>query len=340
MVRLYSGASWQWAKLRLKGNTIPAGWEAGSPTIVRRKNRFRLHTPIEKKIQKPQKATEQAAANPDLRVCAVDLNINDTLAVCTILKADGTEVATCFVRGGRNLHARRRKLLGRVARNRRKTGVLAEGEQDNTHLWRKINAIDDNEAHRVSRRIVDFAAAYGAAIIVFEHLGKFRPQKGCYSKRGNQKRAFWLKGKIVKYARYKARELGILTCRVSPAFTSQDCSECGHRPVARYAAGETSTTYRPGAPLFFCPNCGKRGNADKNATVSIGLRFFHKNLISNLKEIGVLSTHPQKQIQPGGQDGLALPSLSLAKVRLPGRGYATRSGQLVYAGVAKEAHPL
>jgi tetratricopeptide (TPR) repeat protein len=39
---------------------------------------------------------------------------------------------------------------------------------------------------------------------VFEHLGNFKSEKGKYSKRGNEKRPYWWRGKIFKYAKYKA----------------------------------------------------------------------------------------------------------------------------------------
>ncbi|MBA3531386.1 MAG: transposase [Ardenticatenales bacterium] len=321
MVRLYSGTSWQWVKLRLTGEPLPAEWNPGSPIIVRRRGRLRLHTPLEKQFPTPPKALAQVAADPQLRVCSVDLNLGDAVAVCTILQADGTEVVTRFIRGGKNLHARRRRLLGKVARKRRQSGILTEGEADNIKLWQKIRAIDEYEAHRVSQRIVEFAQAHRATILVFEHLGNLKPQKGRYSQRSNEKRAYWLKGKIVKYARYKAWEQGILTSRVNPRNTSRDCSDCGASPVARYAAGEAPLAYRPGGPLYLCPACLKRGNADHNAALNIGFRFFQRafrQLSESLhaKASGVPVVNPialqQIAVWQDRRSGSALPSFSLA----------------------------
>ena len=36
------------------------------------------------------------------------------------------------------------KQLGRIARNRRKTGMIAAGEQDNVALWKKIRNVDES----------------------------------------------------------------------------------------------------------------------------------------------------------------------------------------------------
>ncbi len=69
---------------------------------------------------------------------------------------------------------RRKRCLGKVATQRRKTGIIAKAEQDNKAWWAKLRHIDECEAHRVSRRIVDFAMSQGANIVVFEHLSHFK----------------------------------------------------------------------------------------------------------------------------------------------------------------------
>ena len=164
------------------------------------------------------------------------------------------------------------KQLGRIARNRRKTGKIAEGEQDNADLWRKINNVDESISHLVSARIVQFAKQHGATILVFEHLGNLKPEKGKYSRRGNSKRAFWMKGRIFKYAKYKAYSEGLLTSRVNPRNTSRECARC-HSLVARYKEGQPAEGYTFGAPLVLCPQCGMKGNADRNASLVIGQRL-------------------------------------------------------------------
>lgn len=272
-VKLWDGQTWRWVRFRLSGRAVPDDWKAGSPQVVRKGKRWWLHTPISKTFHKPPKIEDQLEQDPNLRVCAVDLNVNDTLAVCTIQTADGTVVASCFIRGGRELHGRRKRLLGRIARNRSRTGVIAEGEQDNKDLWAKIRHLDKDAAHRVSRRIIQFAQEHGATVIVFEHLGRFRPVRGRYSRRANEKRSYWLRGRIFEYAKYKAWEEGILTSRVNPCNTSRLCANCGS-PVARYGRGELPIAYQPGAPLFYCPVCSRRGNADHNASINIGQRLF------------------------------------------------------------------
>jgi putative transposase len=376
MLKVWDGKTWRWVKFRLQGRGIPDGWQMGSPQLVRKGNRWMLHTPVTLEFERPKRAQVQLENNPTARVCAVDLNINDSLAVCTILQADGIVVATHFIRGGKALQSRRKRLLGMVARNRRQTGIIAEDEQDNAALWRKIRAIDEDAAHQVSKRIVSFAHVHGANLIVFEHLGNFRPKKGSYSRRGNEKRAYWLRGKIVQYARYKAWERGMLTCRVSPYNTSRACAYCGGK-VARYGVGDSPTHYQPGAPLFRCPACAAGGNADRNASLNIGLRFFaryglivglgHRKASHSLadgrqvsKETGVLRSQaagngcrphaePERHGEGNGHGTAQLAAGSAVSARdgIPrplrsetGSGYAAITRSPAHAGVPEEAAPL
>ncbi len=111
--------------------------------------------------------------------------------------------------------------------------------------------------------------------MVFEHLGNLKPTKGKYSKRGNEKRAYWMKGRIFNYAKYKAYNTGILTSRVSPRNTSRTCARCG-APIARYHEGYPAEGYTYGAPLVYCARCEMRGNADRNASLMIGNRLFER----------------------------------------------------------------
>ena len=272
MLKVWTGTCWSWIKVRITGRELPADAESGSPSLIRRGKQWWLHTPIEKQFASPGKIEKQVSTNTETKICAVDLNLNEQVAVCTIQTVEGTILATKFIGGGRERDGFRKKQLGRIARNRRKTGMIAQGEQDNVDLWRKINDGDEYISHLVSARIVQFAKQHEASILVFEHLGNLQPTKGKYSHRGNRKRAFWMKGRIFKYAKYKAYHEGILTSRVNPRNTSRECAHC-QSLVARYEAGQPAEGYTSGAPLVLCSHCGMQGNADRNASLVIGQRL-------------------------------------------------------------------
>jgi len=272
VLKVWTGTCWSWIKVRISGRELPEDVEMGSPALIRRGDQWWLHTPLEKQFASPGTIEKQVTTHAHTTMCAVDLNLQEHLAVCTIQTVEGTIQATTFIGGGRRISGFRKKQLGRIARNRRKTGMIAKGEQDNADLWRKINNVDESISHLVSARIVQFAKQHGATILVFEHLGNLKPEKGKYSRRGNSKRAFWMKGRIFKYAKYKAYSEGLVTSRVNPRNTSRECARC-HSLVARYQEGQPTEGYTSGAPLVLCHQCGMRGNADRNASLVIGQRL-------------------------------------------------------------------
>jgi transposase len=181
LLKVWTGSCWSWVKVRISGRELPTGTEPGSPQLIRHgHNQWWLHTPVEKAFKSPKKIEEQVTTTPTTRICAVDLNLGEQIAVCTIQSVEGTILATRFIGGGREISGFRKRQLGRIARNRRKTGIIAEGEQDNVPLWRKLRDRDDNVAHQVSQQIVQFAKKHEASILVFERLGNLRPEKGKY----------------------------------------------------------------------------------------------------------------------------------------------------------------
>jgi len=276
LLKVWTGSCWSWLKVRLTGRELPNEAQAGSPSLVRLGKQWWLHTPVEKHFQRPPKIETQVTTNAATKICAVDLNLSEHLAVCTVQTVEGTILATRFIGGGREISGFRKRQLGRIARNRAKTGIIAQNEQDNAALWRKIRNADEHIAHLVSARIVQFTQEQGASILVFEHLGNLKPEKGKYSHRGNSKRAFWMKGRIFNFAKYKAWNLGILTSRVNPRHTSRECARC-HSLIVRYAQGQPIEGYTPGTPLCLCQQCQMRGNADRNASLIIGQRLIARS---------------------------------------------------------------
>jgi len=266
--------SWSWLKVSTLARDLPEGYDLGSPSLVRKGEKFWLHTPMEKMFAAPAKV-EQQVINPQTKICAVDLNLDKHLAVCSVQTVEGTILASSFIGEGTEIAGFRKRLLGRIARNRSQTGMIAEGEQDNADLWRKIRHVDEHIAQLVSARIVQFAREHQASILVFEHLANLVPEKGKYSRRGNTKRAFWMKGRIFRYSKYKAWNQGIITSRVNPHNTSRECHRC-HALVIRYNECQPREGYTPGAALCFCPQCQMQGHADRNASLRIGQRLLER----------------------------------------------------------------
>ncbi|WP_166482114.1 IS200/IS605 family accessory protein TnpB-related protein [Scytonema sp. UIC 10036] len=303
VLKLWTGTSWAWIKqpINLSGQSLPNGWNWGSPTLVL-KDKLHLHFPIIKQIPSPGKIKEQAQ-NPDgITICSVDLNLDGTVAVASILSSDGTgnveELATLFVNGNDAIQHRRKRELGRIAKaySRTNKGFGSTKEGDCSQRFKKIKNRDNYESHRISKRLVQFAHKHGATVIVFECLTNLKPSKAKYSRRSNQKRAYWLKSKIVSRTKYKAFQMyGILTSLVSPKNTSRECAYCQSK-VSRHQLQLTNSSafllnqvilqvnlgeviYLNGAPHYLClKNANHQGNADLNASRNVGLKFLRRYL--------------------------------------------------------------
>ena len=204
---------------------------------------------------------------PGFRFCSVDLGINNH-AVMTIRDAEGRVLATEIISGARDSHLRKR-YLEKIARLQRKTGTIPDDERFAKDLWDKVSNFNDDLAHQVSRRIVNFAKDHGATVIVFEHLENLKPEKGTRSHRMNRKLGHWVKARIFNYTQYKALHAGILTSRVSPRNTSSKCPYCGFLAIERYTPGKIG-----GVKLTRCTNCGVGGmNSDFVGSLGIGRTF-------------------------------------------------------------------
>jgi len=103
MIKVWTGSMWSWIRVRIIGREMPEGFDLCSPQLVHRGGRWYLHTPVEKKIKNPVKIEKQIKTNSDTRICSIDLNMNEHLAVCTIRDVEGSTLATLFIGSGQRV---------------------------------------------------------------------------------------------------------------------------------------------------------------------------------------------------------------------------------------------
>jgi IS605 OrfB family transposase len=274
VLKLLVKGQWKWVKFYYQAPPCSSEWVKGSPSVVCKGNETYICFPLEKYVPATGGAKTVMTAD-SYRVCGVDTDLDRHIAIASILEIDAKgnvrEVARRFINQTRHIKRRKRD-LGLIAQAMSKTGIVNKGFASNR--WQKLTNREVEASRTFSRQLVEFAKHYDCSVIAFEHLGNLRPCKGKYSRRSNQKRAYWLKSKLFKQVNYIAyRDYGILTTRVSPRNTSR--LDPWGNPVGRGNEFPTNLidylSYENGAN-FVATTEGYKAHSGVNAARNIGLK--------------------------------------------------------------------
>jgi len=203
---------------------------------------------------------------------AVDLNVKN-LAVITVRRHERL-IETVFVTD-HGLDQQRYCHLRRIAKKQWLSGKAVTGEHSNRQLWRHVDRLNEDVAHKVARQIANVCGRYPGCILLFERLRNIPAKGGSKSRHMNRKRANQLRGQIREHAKDKAYAQGTVTVEVNPHGTSQYCSRCGARGERFSNLGGKRIKEQWGK-LFRCPVCHYEAHADFNASVNVHRSFYRE----------------------------------------------------------------
>jgi transposase len=173
------------------------------------------------------------------------------------------------------LDAHRYRHLKKIARKQWQSGKPVKGEHSNQQLWRHIDRLNEDAAHKVARIIANVCAKYPGCVLLFERLRKIKAKGGSKSRRMNRRRANQVRGKINQHAKDKAYVQQVVTVEVNPHGTSQYCSRCGAKGE-RFSSRGGKRVQEKWGKLFCCPVCHYEANADFNASVNVHHSFYRE----------------------------------------------------------------
>ena len=126
----------------------------------------------------------------------------------------------------------------------------------NKDFGEKENRIVNDQLHKLTRNIVDWAKQTNSTIVIGDLKGvKGKSKKG---RRFNRKVNSMPSFKVKQMIQYKSAWAGIPVQFVNEAWTSQTCSKCGERGTRTNG-------------LFKC-SCGYEDNSDRNGAINIAKR--------------------------------------------------------------------
>lgn len=187
------------------------------------------------------------------RVLGVDLGIKYPVYMCL---SDDTYKRQSL--GNINNFLRVRQQMQERRRNLQKDLTLTKGGKGRDKKTQLLDKLRQNEKnfcktynHTMSKRVVEFAKRHKCEYINIEKL-----TKDGFS---NYILRNWSYYELQNFIKYKGDREGIIVRYVDPAYTSQQCSICGHIDKENRQTQEK----------FKCVKCGFELNADHNASINI-----------------------------------------------------------------------
>lgn len=217
----------------------------GTARLVKRGKDWYIHL----SLTVPGAAASVAEEKPQTaKIMGIDLG-----QICLLVASVAGQ--TLFFSGAHLAYVRRR--FARLRRSLQKAGAHRALKRlgDKEHRW----VTDMN--HKISRAVVNFATAQGAALIRMEDLTGVRwvaAQRREQKKDHGRNLDYWPYYQLQQFIEYKARLAGIRVEYVKRDMTSLACSRCGE-----------TVKSRPKGRWFKCPRCKKIKHIDANAADNI-----------------------------------------------------------------------
>ncbi|WP_432705899.1 RNA-guided endonuclease InsQ/TnpB family protein [Actinoallomurus iriomotensis] len=163
--------------------------------------------------------------------------------------------STGYQAAGRGLNRHRRRQLELRRKLQKKGTKSAKRLLKKRSRREKRHAANQN--HIIAKTIVTEAERTSSGISL-ENLTGIR-QRVRLRKPQRVALNSWAFAQLTDFIAYKAKRAGVPVVFVDPAYTSQQCSECGHLDAKN----------RVSQSVFLCRNCGVVAHADRNASRNI-----------------------------------------------------------------------
>ncbi len=150
----------------------------------------------------------------------------------------------------------------------------------------KEKTITKDQLHKIAKDIIDWAKNTNSAIVIGDLKGirkngiRKKNNKNYKGKKFNRKLNSMPSYQLSQFIEYKANWEGISVMKVNESYTSQLCWKCGNKGTRKTQG------------LFWCPECKKEENADRNGSINICKRG-----LGYMSKLGVVLAQPRTEAE-------------------------------------------
>ena len=134
MLKVRKNNTWVWIKFQYQGYNFGADWVKASPIVTLKGKLTYLDFTVEKYVPATG-GLKTVIQNPDLRICSVDLDLDESIATCSILESKDNglvnEISRMTVKGHTKHVSLRKRDLGIAASAMKKTKIVNRGFASN-----------------------------------------------------------------------------------------------------------------------------------------------------------------------------------------------------------------
>ena len=264
-IKVYHKRDWIWMPIKLRKTDLDyirkncSGLKEHAPVLKKRHGGYALCFGYDYKNEKRFVKDKDVST-----VIGVDLGLNSD-AVCSVVHRDGTVAGCAFID-----HPVEKDRFYTLLHKIRK--CQSQGSRHMNRLWAYADNYNTASAKDTTRRIVEYAVAQNAQVIVFENLTGIKPKKGASKA---QKMTLWRKRDIQHRVEEMAARCGIRTSYICAWNTSQLAFDGSGKVNRGKECG-----YHTNAVCEF--QNGKIYNADLSASKNIAARYFTRVITKTL----------------------------------------------------------
>jgi IS605 OrfB family transposase len=220
----------------------------GQCDLVRRKDgKWFLLVTVDVPDRTPQPSTD---------FIGIDLGVENIAT-----DSDGDRFSGANVERIRQKNHKQRQALQQAAAKRKAKGYRPQSiRRKLKNLSGKESRFRKNTNHVISKQLVEKATGTGRGIAL-EDLKGIR-ERTRFRKNQRAKMSGWSFHQLRAFIEYKAAIARVPVVAVDPVYTSQMCSQCGHRERAN----------RKSQSEFLCRSCGFEAHADYNGALNVRAR--------------------------------------------------------------------